>query len=127
MMLNNMQCDVMLCSTFCYCSTFVIKSSKIYSLADYYVPIMHMNVQGEDLVLNRISQKSLYNIHFFIYIVTSANVVGQRLCIHLCVSSVCLLEGLLKKLWTDLDKMLWKGTPPTKDPIPLNFGGDPDS
>ena len=40
--------------------------------------------------------------------------------------SVCLLAGLLKNLWTDLDKILWEGNPP---PIyhSMTFGGDPDS
>ena len=42
-------------------------------------------------------------------LVTFANVVGRMLCIHPRLSVclfVCLLAGLLKKLWTDLNEIL---------------------
>ena len=40
--------------------------------------------------------------------------VGWRLCIHPCLF-VCLLAGLLYKLWTDLEEILQVGSQPPKD------------
>ena len=47
------------------------------------------------------------------------------LCIHPCLC-VCLLAGLLKKSWTDLNEILWKGSQLPKYHS-INIGGDPDS
>ena len=38
---------------------------------------------------------------------------------------VCLSAGLLEKLWTDLNEIIWGGSPPPT--AHLNFGGNPDS